>query len=142
MSGSGISWAVCKSAPRSRQITTPAPHCSVFMGRMPFLPPNQQCQSTEGKKIVRYFVNRPPDEFSAVRRLQSAVRTATPAFSHRPSTMCHNNEAQTSIRYTTELSQVSNSLPITVLSSDSVAVFKSRLKAFLFSQTVSYYSAH
>ena len=26
MSGSGISWAICKTAPRSRQITTPAPH--------------------------------------------------------------------------------------------------------------------
>ena len=31
VSGSGISWAVCKSAPRSRQITTPAPHRSVFL---------------------------------------------------------------------------------------------------------------
>jgi len=30
VSGSGISWAVCKSAPRSRQITTPAPQHSVF----------------------------------------------------------------------------------------------------------------
>ena len=30
VSGSGISWAVCKSAPRSKQITTPAPHHSVF----------------------------------------------------------------------------------------------------------------
>ena len=49
VSGSGISWAICKSAHRSRQITTPAPHYSVFTGRMPFLPPNQQCQSTEGK---------------------------------------------------------------------------------------------
>jgi len=29
VSGSGISWAICKSA-RSRQITTPAPHRSVF----------------------------------------------------------------------------------------------------------------
>ena len=47
MSGSGISWAVCKSAPRSRQITTPAPHHSVFTGWMPFLPPNQQRQSTD-----------------------------------------------------------------------------------------------
>jgi len=28
--------------------TTPAPHHSVFTGRMPFLPPNQQRQSTEG----------------------------------------------------------------------------------------------
>ena len=31
VSGSGISRAVCKSAPRSRQITTPAPHHSVFL---------------------------------------------------------------------------------------------------------------
>jgi len=28
--GSGISWAICKSAPCSRQITMPAPHHSVF----------------------------------------------------------------------------------------------------------------
>jgi len=47
-SGSGISWAICKSAPCSRQITTPVPHHSVFTGRMPFLPPNQQRQSTDG----------------------------------------------------------------------------------------------
>jgi len=55
VSGSGISWAICKSAPRSRQITTPAPHHSVFTGRMPFLPPNQQCQSTEGKRRMAHF---------------------------------------------------------------------------------------
>jgi len=30
VSDSGISWAICKSAPRSRQITTPAPGHSVF----------------------------------------------------------------------------------------------------------------
>ena len=30
-SGSGISWAICKSAPRCRQVTTPAPHHSVFL---------------------------------------------------------------------------------------------------------------
>jgi len=49
VSGSGISWAICKSAPRSRQITMPTPHHSIFLtGRMPFLPPNQQHQSTEG----------------------------------------------------------------------------------------------
>ena len=29
VSGSGISWDICKSAPHSRQITMPAPHCSV-----------------------------------------------------------------------------------------------------------------
>jgi len=30
VSGSGISWAICKSAPRSRQITTRTPHHSLF----------------------------------------------------------------------------------------------------------------
>jgi len=51
VSGSSISWAICKSAPRSRQITTSAPHHSFFTGWMPFLLPNQQCQSTEGIKM-------------------------------------------------------------------------------------------
>ena len=48
VSGSGISWAICKSAPCCRQITTPAPHHSLFTGWMPFPPPNRQRQSTEG----------------------------------------------------------------------------------------------
>ena len=56
VSGSGISWAVCKPAPRSRQITTPAPHHSVFTGRMPFLLPDQQRQSTEGHNIVAFSI--------------------------------------------------------------------------------------
>ena len=48
--------AICKSAPRSRQITTPAPHySSFFTGRMPFLPPNQQCQSTEGTVLYMMY---------------------------------------------------------------------------------------
>jgi len=44
-------WQWHQLAPCSREITTPAPHYSVFTGRMPFLPPNQQCQSTEGNKF-------------------------------------------------------------------------------------------
>jgi len=51
VSGSGISWAICKSASCSRQITTHASTSplSFFTGWMPFLPPNQQRQSTEGQ---------------------------------------------------------------------------------------------
>ena len=46
-----IKWAICKSAPHSRQITMPA-HW------MPFLPPNQQRQTTEGVyKIEKPSVN-------------------------------------------------------------------------------------
>jgi len=56
---SGISWAICKSASRSRQITIPAPHHSVFCtGRTPFLPPNQQRQSTEGTSSDRKYLRK------------------------------------------------------------------------------------
>ena len=44
VSGNGISWAVCKSAPRSRQITTPALHRSVFY-RLDALPAAQPTAS-------------------------------------------------------------------------------------------------
>jgi len=47
VSGSGICWAICKSAPHSRQ-PRQHPTTQFFTDRMPFLPPNQQCQSTEG----------------------------------------------------------------------------------------------
>jgi len=46
VSGSGISSAICKSAPCSRQTTTPAPHHSVFY--RPDALPNQQRQGTAG----------------------------------------------------------------------------------------------
>ena len=44
VSGSGISWAICKSAPCSRQTTTPAPHHSVLY-RPDALPANQPTAS-------------------------------------------------------------------------------------------------
>jgi len=51
MSGSGISWAICKSAPISRQITTPAPHHPIFY-RLDALPAAQP-----GRKGVRPVKN-------------------------------------------------------------------------------------
>ena len=58
-SGSGISWTICKQpAPRSRQITTPTPHHSIFTGRMLFLTPNQQCQTTDGHQSNLIFILR------------------------------------------------------------------------------------
>jgi len=40
-----------------RQITTPTPHHSNFKGRMLFLTPNQQCQSTAGIALKAYNDN-------------------------------------------------------------------------------------
>jgi len=48
VSGSGISWAICISLQADNHASTPP--LSFFTGRMPFLPPNQQRQSTEGSK--------------------------------------------------------------------------------------------
>jgi len=56
VSGSGISWAICKSAPHSIQITMPATHHSVFTGRMPFLPPNR-VKALKGIKVTQVTAN-------------------------------------------------------------------------------------
>ena len=57
VSGSGISWAICKHAPCSRQLTHQHPTTQFFTGQMPFLPPNQQRQSTEGTQKVFDNIN-------------------------------------------------------------------------------------
>jgi len=47
VSGSGISWVVCKTASRSRQITTLAPHLSFLQAGCP------SCHPTNGVKAVK-----------------------------------------------------------------------------------------
>ena len=54
VSGSGINWAICKSAPRSRQITTPAPHHSVFY-RLDALPAAQPTASKHWRQSEAEF---------------------------------------------------------------------------------------
>jgi len=60
VSGSGISWAICKSAPRSRQITTPALHHSVFY-RPDALPATQPTASKHWRNqtLTRLFITSP-----------------------------------------------------------------------------------
>ena len=52
VSSSGISWAVCKSAPHSRQITMPAPHHSVFY-RPDALPATQPTASKHWRQNLQ-----------------------------------------------------------------------------------------
>ena len=49
MSGSGISWNICKSAPRSRQIIMPAPHRCFY--RLDALPAAQPTASKHWRQI-------------------------------------------------------------------------------------------
>jgi len=56
VSGSGICWAICKSAPHPRQ-PRQHPTTQFFTDWMPFLPPNQQRRSTEGKAFYKEQYN-------------------------------------------------------------------------------------
>jgi len=68
VSGSGIIWTICKSAPRSREITMPTPHHSGFYRPEPFLLPNQQPQSTEGHVICLHVCKIRTTKFHSVNR--------------------------------------------------------------------------
>ena len=52
VSGSGNSWAICKIAPRSRQIATPVPHHSAFY-RPDALPAAQPTESKHWRHIIQ-----------------------------------------------------------------------------------------
>jgi len=54
---SGISWAICKSAPHSRQ-SRQHPTTEVFTGRMTFLLLNEWHKSTEGTKLNLIHPNK------------------------------------------------------------------------------------
>jgi len=66
--------AICK-APHSRQITTPTPHHSIFIGWTLFMTTNQQYQSTEGiiSKHEIYQLTHSPALFTAVSRLPAWI---------------------------------------------------------------------
>jgi len=51
VSGSGISWAICSLHLAPDREPRQHPTTQFFTGWMPFLPPNQQRQSTEGKIV-------------------------------------------------------------------------------------------
>jgi len=60
--GGGDNWttgAISRAKLQSNHHHTNKPTPSFFTGRMPFLSPNQHCQSTEGKNITFYGLAYP-----------------------------------------------------------------------------------
>ena len=55
VSGSGISWDIYKSANHSRQITTPAPHCSVYLQALPVAQPTASKHWRQKKTTWRWL---------------------------------------------------------------------------------------
>ena len=64
-SGSGISFAICKSAPHSRQVTTPALHHSVFY-RPDALPAAQPTASTHWRHGVNRWTSKQTNILSLI----------------------------------------------------------------------------
>jgi len=61
---------VCISLQTDYHAST-TPLQSFFTGRMPFLPPNQQRQSTEGKSWLHYNINKKCPVFEVCKSEQS-----------------------------------------------------------------------
>ena len=73
VSGSGISWAVCKSARRSRQITTPARHHSVFLQTGCL-----SCRPTNSVKALKATVLRIEPVMNSFVQMIGALRGTAP----------------------------------------------------------------
>ena len=59
VSGSAISWAICKSASRSREITTPAPHHSVFLqAGCPSCRPTNSVKAVKAQCFIRKRISK------------------------------------------------------------------------------------
>ena len=90
VSGSGISWVICKSAHRSRQITTPAPHHSVFY-RPNVLPAAQPTAPKHGRpkttKILLqhqcWIVTRDPHYCWLIHQTSSNIKRMLVVVSHK-----------------------------------------------------------
>ena len=84
MGGFGISWTICRSfAPGSIQITMPASYHSVFTGRMTFLIPNQQRQSTEGMETHTHNRFMALWNFYGTTRVSRYQKKHSPTHTHR-----------------------------------------------------------
>ena len=75
VSGSGISWAICKPASRSRQTTTPTPHHSFFTAGCPSCRPTNSVKALKSgrlksKKLIcsEVSVKSPGNPWSQSRR--------------------------------------------------------------------------
>jgi len=96
VSGSAISWAICKSAPHSRQITTPAPDNSVF-----YRPDALPAAQTTASKHWRHYRTQPrtkkgkQNKLKSIKRICSEVSVNTP---ENPWSKSWRQEAQLSLR--------------------------------------------
>ena len=98
----------------SLQITTPAPHHSVFTGRMPFLPPNQQCQSTGANRSEITVIFASTTNYTGhffqhcyVRYLNTEIQIQDCTPTAGTASVRHSSKSSTSLSLTLSSSQIS-----------------------------------
>ena len=72
MSGSGISWAICKSAPRSRQITTPVPHHCFLQAGCPSCSPTNSVKALKDSMSIHLVHKNPTSAMQNTLVLQAS----------------------------------------------------------------------
>jgi len=73
VSGSGISWATCKSAPCPMQITMASPHHSDFTGQMPSCHPTNSIRAMNPSMKNSIYLNDEFHNFTAKSRAQKVL---------------------------------------------------------------------
>ena len=103
VSGSGISWAVCKSAPHSRQITTPAPHHLVFLQvGCPSCRPTNSVKALKGQQYMYMKITQNKLSLCTKNTRTSNYKTITKTYLRLSLKCCLNNSfsfVTCSIRY-------------------------------------------
>ena len=108
MSGSGISWAICKSAPRSRQITMPAPHHCVFLqARCPFCHPTNSVKTLKAQSTVIMYKPAPKQSTCCTSQVSVRGEPARQDLSSTPVIDYHSCHLKFSIHYKNPASSVS-----------------------------------
>jgi len=89
VSSSGISWAICKSAPHSRQTTIPTPHHSVLQAGCPSCHPINSVEALKAvcaSQCLNYTVTKLAMHWPATRMMSACMLSC-----QRSGTVCNRN---------------------------------------------------
>ena len=113
MSGSGISWAICKSAHHPRQITMPTPTTRFLQAGCPACCPTNSVKALKAKQSNYQKYQNKCEKKTGINMTSMVIQLESPTFinmdnshestyvTHHKSTVCKQNTAQLLLQYLT-----------------------------------------